>query len=146
MSKLYDIYLSLKHSQKDSDRTLYLFKSGMFFIFIDHDAIIASSILNLKITKLNDTVVKCGFPISSLDKFSKILESSKYTLQIIDSNSNISYSLADYKTSNSINALLTDINSINLENLSVGEAFSFLEKLKKDVTYIFENNSNIFDK
>lgn len=30
MSKLYDIYLSLKSNESNSDKTLYLFKSGIF--------------------------------------------------------------------------------------------------------------------
>ncbi len=50
MSKLYDIYSSLKSNEPKSDKTLYLFKSGIFFILIDEDAKIASKILNLKIT------------------------------------------------------------------------------------------------
>ena len=70
MSKLYDIYSSLKSNESNSDKTLYLFKSGIFFILIDEDAKIATKILNLKITFLTENVVKCGFPVSSLKKYS----------------------------------------------------------------------------
>lgn len=89
MSKLYDIYSSLKSNEPKSDKTLYLFKSGIFFILIDEDAKIASKILNLKITFLTENIVKCGFPISSLEKYSSIIQHTDYKFQIIDSSSNI---------------------------------------------------------
>ena len=54
MSKLYNKYLELK--SKD-DTYLYLFKSGMFYIFLDEDAKIVSEKLNLKLTNFNDSVL-----------------------------------------------------------------------------------------
>ncbi len=60
MSKLYKTYLILKNQDKN---TLYLFKSGIFYIFLDENAKIISNILNLKLTNLSPTVVKCGFPV-----------------------------------------------------------------------------------
>ena len=61
MSKLYDKYKDLKQSSENSFKKLYLFKSGIFFIFLDDDAKIASSLLSLKLGMLNDTVCKCRF-------------------------------------------------------------------------------------
>lgn len=141
MSKLYNIYLSLKENQEDSDKTLYLFKSGMFFIFIDQDALIASRLLNLKLTNLNSSVVKCGFPISSLDKFVELLQHTNYSLKIIDNISNVSYNLTDYKINSSINSLLYDIDNMDINSLSVGEAFSFLEKIKKTTKQILKGDT-----
>ena len=54
MSKIYEKYLKLKSSSNYEKNTLYLFKSGIFFIFIDNDAKLASNLLNLKLVKLND--------------------------------------------------------------------------------------------
>ena len=45
MSKLYKKYMSLKIN--DSSK-VYLFKSGIFYIFLDDDARTMSPILNLK--------------------------------------------------------------------------------------------------
>ena len=84
MSKLYDTYISLKANEEDTNNTLYLFKAGLFFICIDKDAQIASNILNLKLTNLNETIVKCGFPIQSLDKYSNLLKLSNYQFKIVD--------------------------------------------------------------
>ena len=67
MSKLYDVYSYLKKSSNE-DNVLYLFKSGIFLLFIDKDAIIASDILGLKLTNLTNNIVKCGFPaITNID-------------------------------------------------------------------------------
>lgn len=66
MSKLYKRYLQLK--QVD-DSKIYLFKSGIFYIFLQDDAIKMSNLLKLKLTNLNETVVKCGFPVKNLNKY-----------------------------------------------------------------------------
>ena len=66
MSRLYSIYESLK--RKDN-KTIYLFKSGVFYLALSDDAIYLSNKFNLKLTNLNDSIVKCGFPISSIDKY-----------------------------------------------------------------------------
>ena len=136
MSRLYDIYISLKENEKDGNNTLYLFKSGMFFIFIDKDALVASKLLNLKLIMLSPSIVKCGFPISSLDKFTMLLKNSGYSIKIIDSTASLSYNIKDYEMSSSIENLLFSISNINLDSLSVSEAFAFLEKIKSDVNSI----------
>ncbi|MBS5858240.1 MAG: hypothetical protein ACLTKT_07305 [Clostridia bacterium] len=133
MSKLYDIYSSLKSNEPKSDKTLYLFKSGIFFILIDEDAKIASKILNLKITFLTENIVKCGFPISSLEKYSSIIQHTDYKFQIIDSSSNINYSLnQDIKT------FLLQIADLDTNNLSIKEAYEILDNFKNTSTNLLK--------
>ena len=93
MSKLYDNYLYLKETD---DKTLYLFKSGIFFIFLADDAKIASKLLNLKITYFTEDVIKCGFPVSSLEKYTNILKRSPYNFKIVDNIKNTIYSIHNY--------------------------------------------------
>ena len=88
MSKSYNSYLSMKKTDKD---TILLFKSGIFYILLDNDARLVSSILNLKLTQLNSEIVKCGFPISSLDKYLHLLIKYSLNVKIIDINSNTVY-------------------------------------------------------
>ena len=88
MSKLYDVYVYLKKSSNENN-VLYLFKSGIFYLFIDKDAILASNILGLKLTNLTDNILKCGFPTTSLEKYSKILSHCNYTLKIVDPTSEV---------------------------------------------------------
>lgn len=77
MSKLYNKYLELK-SKNNNTFTLYLFKSGIFYIFLDKDAEIMSNLLHLKLTKLNDNIVKCGFPATHIEKYLKMIELTNY--------------------------------------------------------------------
>lgn len=130
MSKLYDIYSSLKSNESNSDKTLYLFKSGIFFILIDEDAKIASKILNLKITFLIENIVKCGFPISSLEKYSSLLQLTDYKFQIIDTSSNINYSLKNYSLNENIRNFLLQVSDLDTNNLSVKDAYEVLDNLK----------------
>ena len=81
MSKLYPAYLSIK---KLDSSTILLFKSGIFYILLENDARIVSSILNLKLSNLNQEVVKCSFHINSLEKYLPILVKNKLDIKIID--------------------------------------------------------------
>ncbi len=139
MSKLYNNYLYLKSNEVDSNNTLYLFKSGMFFIFLDDDARIASSLLNLKLTCLTENIVKCGFPINSLDKYKKILERTSYNVKIIDSNNQMAFTINNYNINNTIFDLLSKINKIDSSTLSIKEAYEFIDDIKDSAQSILKN-------
>lgn len=127
MSKLFEIYKNLK--QNDSE-TLYLFKSGIFYIFLDNDAKIINKILGLKLTNLNDKIVKCGFPSNSLQKYIGLLGSTKYNIKIIDNSNTLSYTVSDYNLNTEIKKLLQTISNIDTETLSISEAYSLLNDFK----------------
>ena len=129
MSKLFEIYKNLK--QNDSE-TLYLFKSGIFYMFLDNDAKIINNILNLKLTNLNEKVVKCGFPANSLQKYLKLLNCIDYNIKIIDNCNAVAYTINEYNLNAEIKELLQDICNIDIENISVFEAYSLLNKLKNE--------------
>ena len=65
MSKLYKKYVLLKIN---NPKKIYLFESGIFYIFIHDDAVLMANMLNLKLTNLNSAIMKCGFPVKSADK------------------------------------------------------------------------------
>ena len=123
MSKLFNIYQNLK--QEDSE-TLYLFKSGIFYIFIDNDAKIVHDLLDLKLTNLNTEIVKCGFPENSLQKYLKLLGLTKYNVKIIDNTSNTSFKVKDFTMNTSNIDLLKTLSSVNENNLSVKDAYEFI--------------------
>lgn len=133
MSKLINIYKELK---KSNSETLYLFKSGIFYIFLSEDAQKISNLLGLKLTNLTSNIVKCGFPQNSLEKYLKLLQCTPYNIQIIDSNENVKYSIKDFSVNKDIQLLLNSINKINPSNLSISEAYDFIEKIKKEVSKI----------
>ena len=124
MSKLYNSYLSMKKLDKD---TILLFKSGIFYVLLDNDARLVSSILNLKLTQLNSEVVKCGFPINSLDKYLNLLISYKLNVKIIDINSITSYRPHEFTNENNTDSLLTELSTLNVNDLSIKDAYSKLE-------------------
>lgn len=57
MSKLYEKYKVLKENNPEQ---LYLFKVGVFYIFLDEDAKMVSDALGLKCTHLNENIMKSG--------------------------------------------------------------------------------------
>lgn len=138
MSKLYNTYLELK---KKDEEIIYLFKSGIFFIALDDDAYTLSKFFHFKITNLTDTVVKCGFPCSSFDKYSNLFLLHNLKVKIIELSNKIIYPLKDYTQTIIITELLNDIKSIDINTLSIQEAYQFIENLKNKVTKI--NNGDI---
>lgn len=131
MSKLYDIYKELK---SHDNKKLYLFKSGIFYIFLAEDANIVSNSLGLKLTKFNDTIYKCGFPVSAGDKYFQLLNSLDYSFKIIDSSDSVSYSISEYSINGNISILLEKINKVNTNNLSIKEAYEFIDEIKAIVS------------
>lgn len=127
MSKLFEIYKNLK--QNDNE-TLYLFKSGIFYIFLDNDAKIINKTFGLKLTNLNDKIVKCGFPSNSLQKYIGLLSSTNYKIKIVDNSNTIAYTVSDYNLNTEIKKLLQTISNIDTETLSIPEAYSLLNDFK----------------
>ena len=117
MSKLYLEYKRKKDENKDK---YYLFKSGLFYIFIDEDAKKINKITPLNITNLNNDIVKCGFPSNSLDKYLDIFKNLGLDVEIvnrIDENENKDVSTKIIKKIKNINIdALTPVKALNILN------------------------------
>lgn len=81
MSKIYSQYLRLKEENQDK---MYLFHSGMFYIFIADDAKKINEYVVLKETKFTNDVMKCGFPSSRLDDYLRVFQNHKLIVEVID--------------------------------------------------------------
>ena len=134
MSKLYNIYLEEKNKNKD---VLLLFKSGIFYISIAEDAIKLSNLLHLKLTNLNESIKKCGFPCSSSNKYFHLLNILNVDTKIIDVKSNTTSTIDNTFNIDIIKELLLKIRKINLDSLSISASYKFIEDLKR---YIDNNN------
>ena len=132
MSKLYEKFLELKNSDNNS---LYLFKNGMFYIFLDSDAKFISNELNLKLTNLNDTVFKCGFPINSINKYSSILDNKNIRYKIIDNNSIID-SKKQYINYQNIQIQLDNIRKLDINKITPLKAFELISNLHSSLRRI----------
>lgn len=133
MSKLYNTYLGLKKEDKD---TLYLFKSGIFYIFLDDDAKLISDILQLKLTNFSPTILKCGFPANSIDKYMNLLKYTNYNIKIINSNENTQYTPNEFKNNLKSNDLIKKLSEINIDSLSISEVYSILENFQNEAKEI----------
>ena len=92
----------------------------------------SSSLLNLKLTNLNNHVVKCGFPINSLSHYSNLLKLANYEFKIIDIQKQTSFSVQNYSIEENIHNLLLKLSNTNSDTLSIKEAYSLIEELKQE--------------
>lgn len=128
MSKLIDMYKNLKQENLE---IIYLFKNGIFYIALDNDAIKLSNLFGLKLTNLNDSIKKCGFPCSSIDKYLSLFKSYNLNIRLIEHNKNVSYSVENFKKEQCINDIILEIKNADVEHFSISEAYSFIENLQK---------------
>ena len=129
MSKLYQTYVALK--VQDSSQ-LYLFKSGIFYIFIDEDAKLISSLFNLKLTNLNSMIVKCGFPTSQLEKYTKLFEIANLSFKIIDTSNKAVYSPKELILDTRLKLFLEKLSSVKAYDLSISNAYDFIDTISEE--------------
>ena len=126
MSKLQKQYDALK--RKDSKK-IYLFKVGIFYNILNEDARIVSNSIGLKLTDLGPNLIKCGFPISQLDKYTNLLKLKNIEFEIITTlapeNQNVSY-----------NNIIKKIQNIDLNHTTCKEAFDFIYNIQQSLKNI----------
>lgn len=122
MSKLYEHY---KKSKEANPEKLVLIKSGTFYVILDEDAKSVNEKLGLKITMLNENVVKCGFPINSFDKYEKMLIANSIDFLVTELNSN------NNESSDAEKSVIKAIRNLNIDNISPISALNLLAKYKE---------------
>lgn len=143
MSKIYDKYKILKTSNNYNSNTLYLFKAGLFFIFIDEDAKIVSNLLNLKLGNLNDTIVKCGFPCNSLQKYLTLLKNTQYNVEIVSLDTQDSPMTSNnYLTNSQLKIIAEEILNLKIDDLSISQAYDFLYKVQQELSDVTREKLN----
>lgn len=65
-------------------KSIIFIKSGNFFITLNQDAIIINKILNYKIKQLNNNYIRVGFPVSSINKVSKVFTKNEINYLFFD--------------------------------------------------------------
>lgn len=122
MSKLTKKLAELK---KNDASSIYIFRVGIFYNILNEDAKILNERLGLKLTSLSPEIIKCGFPISSLDKYTKKLDELQLKYKVIDdlpSNTNIE----DYSNNIEIKRILKKISDLDMNNTTFQQAFNIL--------------------
>lgn len=126
MSKLLKQYEEFK--KKDSKK-IYIFKVGIFYNILNEDARKVSSAIGLKLTDLGPDIIKCGFPIAKLEKYTQLLKSKDLNFEIVpnqaSSNQNVSY-----------DNIIKKIQNIDLNNTTCKEAFDILYNIQQKIKNI----------
>uniref|UniRef100_UPI003FEEE2C7 hypothetical protein n=1 Tax=Candidatus Merdicola sp. TaxID=3085652 RepID=UPI003FEEE2C7 len=126
MSKLMKQYQELKKEDPDS---IYIFQVGIFYNILNEDARIVSNKIGLKLTNLSPEIIKCGFPIAKLDKYTQLLDSHNLKYKLVpthaSSNQNTSY-----------NNIIKKIKNIDLNNTTCKEAFDILYNIQQNLKNI----------
>ncbi len=129
LSKLYDKYLELK---KENDDKLYLFKSGLFYVFLEDDALKISRITTLKCTQLTPKVVKCGFPQNSLERYLEIFKELNLEVEVIQLEETEKKKLSTKIRSGKIKSI-NELKSLDLNAITPIRALELLYTIKKEV-------------
>ena len=101
----------------------------MFYIFLDEDAIKISKITLLRLTNLNNDIVKCGFPDNSLDKYMDVFNNLGLDVEIVDSIKN------DRCCNNNEEKVIRKIRNLNLDNITPVKALNILFDMKELLSY-----------
>lgn len=127
MSKLYDQYLYLK---KNNNKTVYLFKAGVFYYFLDEDAKKISELFNLKLLPLNETVLKCSIPVSRLGYYISEFQKMNINFEIIDNQYAKIENHNDYLKNEQLKSVLKKIKDLDLNNITMRNCYDILEELQ----------------
>ena len=126
MSKLQKQYEALK---KNDPEKIYLFKVGIFYNILNEDARIVSNEIGLKLTDLSPEIIKCGFPIGKLEKYTQLLDSK-----------GLKYSIVPHQASSnqttSYDNIIKKIQNIDLNNTTCKEAFDILYSIQQKLKSI----------
>lgn len=131
---LYSKYLALK--EKDAN-TIYLFKSGIFFLALQDDATLMSKELNLKTTNLSKDVIKCGFPVSRGEHYFRILEAKNLSFSIVDDIYFVE-NYNDYINNTELKQIVNKIISIDFDTITFKEAYQILLDTSNSLKEIYK--------
>ena len=126
MSKILKQYNELK--AKDRSK-VYLFKIGIFYNILNEDARLVSKELGLKLTDLSPDIIKCGFPIAKLEKYTNLLKAHNINFEVV-SNPTPSSQKSPY------DSIIKKILDIDLNNTTFKEAFDLLYNIQQKLKNI----------
>lgn len=126
MSKLLKQYEELK--KKDPEK-IYIFKVGIFYNILNEDARLVSKEIGLKLTDLSPEIIKCGFPVATLEKYTHLLTEHNIKFEVVSSQTP-SYQNASYEQ------IVKKILNIDLDNTTCKEAFDILYMIQQNLKNI----------
>ena len=125
MSKLQNQYEILK---KKDENKIYLFKVGIFYNILNEDAKTVSKAIGLKLTDLGPNLIKCGFPVSNLEKNNNLLKSKNLDYEVVSASTS--------SESTNATSIIQKIKKLDMNNTTYKQAFDFLYKLQNKLNNI----------
>lgn len=126
MSKLLREYNSLKAKDKNK---VYIFRVGIFYNILNEDARLVSKEIGLKLTDLSPEIVKCGFPIAKLEKYTALLKQKNINFEVVANQAPINHNT-------SYDSIINYIKNINLDNTTCKQAFDLLYNIQQKLKNI----------
>lgn len=126
MSKLLKQYEEFK---KKNPEKIYIFKVGIFYNILNEDARLVSKEIGLKLTDLSPEIIKCGFPVATLEKYTNLLAEHNIKFEVVSSQAP-SYQNASYEQ------IVKKILNIDLDNTTCKEAFDILYMIQQNLKNI----------
>lgn len=134
MSKLMKQYNELKNQDSSS---IYLFRVGIFYNILNDDAKLVNEKLGLKLTNLSPELYKCGFPISTLEKYKRLLTDKQIKYKVIDNlPENVNHT--DYINNIEIKKIVNRINDLDMNNTTFHQAFNILLDIQNKLKEIYK--------
>ena len=116
--------------QKKDKGIIVLVNTGSFYIARGKDAVLLNKLLGLKVTCMETEICKVGFPITSLEKYLKLIEEKEYSYIVYNFN-NSSAKLSVLKSFKG-----TKLNVIKEERLNCYICSNTVKMYKKHDKYI----------
>lgn len=116
--------------QNKNKGKIVLINSGAFYIARGKDAVLLHNILDLKVNCMESEICKVGFPINSLEKYTKLIREKEYSYIVYNYESNTS----KLKILNEFNG--TKLNNITEEKLNCYICSNTVKMYKKNDKYI----------
>lgn len=95
-----------------------------------------STHLNLRLTNLNQDILKCGFPVNTLNKYLNLIKAFNYNVVIIDDLNSTPLSCNDYISNEKMKELINKLSLIDSNNLSIKEIYSLVDDLSNQAKEI----------
>lgn len=127
MSKLYEQYLKLKAQENNK---VYLFKCGTFYYFLDKDAKKISELFPLKLLPFTADILKCSFPVTRLGYYISEFQKLNINFEIVDNKYTKIENYSDYLNNESLKSVVNKIIELDLNNITMKQAFNILENLQ----------------
>lgn len=122
MSKLIKQYDELKRKNPNK---IYIFEVGIFYNIFNEDAKIVSNAIGLKLTDLGPNIIKCGFPIAKLDKYTTLLKNKNLQFEVITKASPQNQIVSNEQ-------IVKKLLNIDLNNTTCKEAFDFIYNIQQN--------------